>query len=145
MAQTVKNLPECRTGFDPWIRKTPGEGNCNLLQHSCLENPTDRGAWQATVHGVIKSQTQVSFHFSFKPHHKSRKAKRQGRSVLCLGGNSRRRRSRGVGKVRVHAESDDSWDTKGGQQTGSFWGPLRGTADPPCSPGQAPVTSRYFT
>ena len=38
----------------------PGEGNGNLLQCSCLENPKDRGAWQATLHGVIKSRTQLS-------------------------------------------------------------------------------------
>ena len=43
-----------------------GEGNGNLLQYSCLENLMDRGAWWATVHGVAKSQTQLSnqhFHF----------------------------------------------------------------------------------
>ena len=34
---------------------SPGEGNGNPLQYSCLENPIDRGAWQATVHGVAKS------------------------------------------------------------------------------------------
>ena len=34
-----------------------GEGNGNPLRYSCLENPTDRGAWRATVHGVTKSQT----------------------------------------------------------------------------------------
>ena len=33
-----------------------GEGNRNPLQHSCLENPMDKGAWYATVHGVTKSQ-----------------------------------------------------------------------------------------
>ena len=38
-----------------------GEGNGNLLQYSCLENPTDGGAWQATVHGITKSQTQLHF------------------------------------------------------------------------------------
>ena len=38
----------------------PGEGNGNPLQYSCLENPMDRGAWQATVHGVAKSQIQLS-------------------------------------------------------------------------------------
>ena len=38
----------------PW---SPGEGNGNPLQYSCLENPNDRGAWRATVHGVTKSQT----------------------------------------------------------------------------------------
>ena len=34
--------------------KSPGEENVNLLQYSCLENPMDRGAWQATVHGVAE-------------------------------------------------------------------------------------------
>ena len=34
-----------------------GEGNGNPLQYSCLENPTDKGVWQVTVHGVAKSQT----------------------------------------------------------------------------------------
>ena len=38
-------------------RRSPGEGNGNPLQYSCLENPTDRGAWQAIVHGVAKSCT----------------------------------------------------------------------------------------
>ena len=43
-----------------------GEGNGNPLQYSCLENPKDRGAWKATVHGVTKSQTQLSnFTFTF--------------------------------------------------------------------------------
>ena len=37
-----------------------GEGNGTPLQYSCLENPMDRGAWWATVHGVTKSQTQLS-------------------------------------------------------------------------------------
>ena len=37
--------------------RSPGEGNGNSLQCSCLENPMDRGTWWATVHGVIKSQT----------------------------------------------------------------------------------------
>ena len=41
-----------------------GEGNGTPLQYSCLENPMDGGAWQAAVHGVAKSQTQLHFHFS---------------------------------------------------------------------------------
>ena len=40
--------------------RSPGEGNGNPLQHSCLENPMDRGAWRATVHGIAKSWTQLS-------------------------------------------------------------------------------------
>ena len=39
---------------------SPGEGNGNPLQHSCLGNPMNRGAWWATVLGVTKSQTQLS-------------------------------------------------------------------------------------
>ena len=41
-------------------RRSPGEGNANPLQCYCLENPMDRGAWQATVHGVAKSGTLLS-------------------------------------------------------------------------------------
>ena len=40
--------------------RSPGEGNGNPLQYSCLGNPTDRGAWWATVHGVSKSWTRLS-------------------------------------------------------------------------------------
>ena len=46
-------------GSIPGLRRSPGEGNGNPLQCSCLENLTDRGAWQATVHEVAKSQTQL--------------------------------------------------------------------------------------
>ena len=41
-------------------RRSPGEGNGNPLQYSCLENPMDRGAWWATVDGAAKSRTQLS-------------------------------------------------------------------------------------
>ena len=59
----VKNLPAMQettgdTGSIPELGRSPGEGKSNPLQNSCLENPMDRGAWQATVHGVAKSQTQ---------------------------------------------------------------------------------------
>ena len=46
----------------PGLGRSPGEGNSNPLQYSCLENPMDRGAGRAIVHGVAKSQTQLS-HF----------------------------------------------------------------------------------
>ena len=42
------------------LGRSPGEGNDSPLQCSCLENPMDRGAWWATVHGVAMSQTQLS-------------------------------------------------------------------------------------
>ena len=47
-------------GSIPGLGRSPGEGNGNPLQYSCLENPMDRGAWRAAVHGVAKSQTQLS-------------------------------------------------------------------------------------
>ena len=53
-------------GSIPGSGRSPGEGNGNPLQYSCLENPMDGGAWWATVHGVAKSQTQLSnFTFTF--------------------------------------------------------------------------------
>ena len=48
-----------RPGFDPWVRKIPGEGNGNPLHYSCLDNPMDGGAWWATVHRAAKSRTQL--------------------------------------------------------------------------------------
>ena len=55
----VRNLPANAgdAGLIPGSGRFPGEGNGKLLQHSCLENPMDRGAWWVTVHGVAKSQT----------------------------------------------------------------------------------------
>ena len=47
-------------GSIPGSRRSPGEGNGNPLQYSCLENPMGRGAWWATVHGLVKSQTGLS-------------------------------------------------------------------------------------
>ena len=42
-------------GLIPGSERAPGEGNGNPLQHSCLENSMDRGAWRVTVHGVVKA------------------------------------------------------------------------------------------
>ena len=47
-------------GSIPVSERPPGEGDGNPLQYSCLENPMDRGAWWATVHGVAKSWTWLS-------------------------------------------------------------------------------------
>ena len=52
-------------GSIPGWGRSSGEGKSNSLQDSSLENPMDRGAWPATIHGVAKSQTQLSdFHFT---------------------------------------------------------------------------------
>ena len=57
MAQTIKNLPANTKEVDltPGSGRSPEEGNDNPLWYSCLENPMDRGAWQATVHGITES------------------------------------------------------------------------------------------
>ena len=47
-------------GLIPGVGRSSGEGNVNPLQYSCLRNPMDRGALRAIVHGVTKSQTQLS-------------------------------------------------------------------------------------
>ena len=46
-------------GSIPGLQRAPGEGHGNLLQYSCLENSMDSGAWQATVHRVTQSRTQL--------------------------------------------------------------------------------------
>ena len=62
-------------GSIPGLGRSPGEGNGNPLQYSCLENPTDRGAWWATVHGVAESQTRLS---DFKKKKKERESRFAG-------------------------------------------------------------------
>ena len=62
VALVVKNLPTSAgdirdLGLISGLGRSPGEGHGNPLQYSGLENSTDRGAWQATVRGVTKSQT----------------------------------------------------------------------------------------
>ena len=61
----VKNLPanagDARdAGLIPGLGRSAGGGHGNPLQYSCLENPMNRGAWQATVHGITKTQTGLS-------------------------------------------------------------------------------------
>ena len=64
MVVVVKNLPGNAivlrdVSSTSGLGRSPGEENGNLLQYSCLENPTDRGAQQATVDGVTKSRTRL--------------------------------------------------------------------------------------
>ena len=66
MTLVVKDSPAGRRdmGWIPGSGRSPGGGTGNPLQYSCLENPMDRGAWQAAVHGVTKSHnmTEVTWH-----------------------------------------------------------------------------------
>ena len=67
LAQLVKNPPAVQeTQVRSLVGKIPGEGNGTSLQYSCLEDPMDRGAWLAAVHGVTESGTRLSdFTFTF--------------------------------------------------------------------------------
>ena len=62
-AGTEVKVPDCqckrckRRRFNSWLGKSPGDGNGKSLQYSCLENPLDRGTWQAAVHGVAKDSS----------------------------------------------------------------------------------------
>ena len=62
MAQMVKHC--LQNAGDPGLIagsvRSPGEGNGNPLQYSCLENPMDRGAWRAMVHGLSESRTRLT-------------------------------------------------------------------------------------
>ena len=71
VATTFMGFPGCSAGKEsackagdlgsiPGLGRSPGGRHGNPLQYSCLENPTDRGARQATAHGVTKSQTRLS-------------------------------------------------------------------------------------
>ena len=60
----VKNPPDNAgaagdASLIPQLGRSPGKGNGNSLQYPCLQNPMDRGAWQATVYSIAKSQTQL--------------------------------------------------------------------------------------
>ena len=62
-SSSVAKNPPANTGIVdsiPGLGRSPGEGNGNSLQYSCLGNPMDRGAWWATVHGVMKTWMQLS-------------------------------------------------------------------------------------
>ena len=75
MALMVKNLPASAedardVGSIPGLGRSPEGGHGTPLQYSCLENPTDRGAWWTAVHGVAKSQTRLkrlSMHTPLSP------------------------------------------------------------------------------
>ena len=67
MAQKVKNLSADAGDLDsiPGSGGSPGDGTGYPLQYSCLENPVDRAAWQATGHGVSQSHTQLSYFHTY--------------------------------------------------------------------------------
>ena len=61
IAQSIKNLTQCRRPrFDFWVRKIPWRRKWQPTPYSCLENPMDRGAWQAIVHEVIRVRRDLA-------------------------------------------------------------------------------------
>ena len=81
----IKNLPvnagDC--GSISRLERSPGDGDDYPLQYSCLENPTDRGAWWATAHGVAKSWTRLK-RLSMHPQEDFRLSKTGGGEELLL-------------------------------------------------------------
>ena len=74
----VKNLPanaggKRDAGLLPGLGRSPGEGNGNPLQYSCLGNPMDRGGWQATTHGVAK-ESDTTYRLTTTNKHPSEQA-----------------------------------------------------------------------
>ena len=84
----VKNLPAyaADVGLIPGLGRSAGEGNGNSLQHSFLENPMDRRAWWATVHGVAKNRTCLRTEHSTA--HTSVKKKKKKRPLLQIQSHS---------------------------------------------------------
>ena len=74
------------TGSIPGSRRSPGEGNGNPLRYSCLEKPTDRVVWRATVHGVAKSQPGLSSQTTITTHHLQRQRGRGAAGEQALHG-----------------------------------------------------------
>ena len=97
MVQMVKNLPAmqeesaCNSGDPgsiPGLGRSPGEGNGYPLQYSCLENPMDRGACQATIHWVAKSQTTTE-KLTLSLRRKTRHLKLRNIVLLCVWEDTR--------------------------------------------------------
>ena len=70
-------------GYLGWPQPTAREGNGTPLQHSCLENPMDRGAWEAAVHEVTRIQTRLS-DFTFTFHFYALEKEMATHSSVCL-------------------------------------------------------------
>ena len=100
-------------GSIPGLGRSPGEGNGNALQYSCLENSMDREAWWATVHGVAKSWTQLSdFTFTFFQNHvySINQLCKHGDQLLAL---SHHRQEKGMSLVSVMAGTCLCWKSQG--------------------------------
>ena len=96
------------------IARIQGLGSGTPLQYSCLENPMDGGAWQAAVHGVVKSRTQLS-NFTFTFHFHALEKEMQPTPVF-LPGESQGRRSLVGGRLWGCTESDTTEVTQQGVQ-----------------------------
>ena len=102
-----------------WVRSVgqednPGVGSGNPLQYSCLENSMDRGAWQATVYGVAKSQTWLSnYHYISPPHQQDSCIKTEGDSKRLVFKKSFLEKPKTTGERKAKILEVEALDTYG--------------------------------
>ena len=91
MIQVVKNLPAIAgdVSFDLWVKTISGEGNGNPVPYSCMGKLMNRGAWQATVHGVAKEANMTAVKQELY-------SSRELYSVLCCDPNGKETKKEGV-------------------------------------------------
>ena len=111
-------LPQCLSGKEsacsagddvalvPGLGRSPGGGNGNLLQYSCLEKPMDRGDWWAAVHGVTKSRTRLK-RLSTQAPVVSRLGNKKCKTVKAAGKGGARVRGEGAKRPLLR----ESWDS----------------------------------
>ena len=153
VAQTVKNLPAMQ---ETWVGKIPGEGHGNPLQYSCLENPMDRGAWRATVHGVAKSRTQLRDLTHFYPVVTMKNPRLLGAGIMVnatdfcdqmikLGKPKRKAfdvEGKGWTQTSQQQESRSEMQTETGSYSGGRGRAPGGTGWPTWSPGEGTCSHR---
>ena len=135
-----KQNPSCPIGLnhsDSGSGRSPGRGNGNPLQYSCLGNPMGRGAWRAAVHGVMKSWTRLK-RLSRQPGEQPDEMDEDPGHILWPRNIPNKRISKmekaGTSQVAqwliLHAPKAETWDSISGQETRSHVPPT--TKDPAC-------------
>ena len=125
----VKNPSAMQKKLEMWIRslsqgRFPGERYDNPLQYSCLENPMDRGAWQATIHRVAKSRTQLkqwSMHYQCQSQTRTLQ-ENNIRLIFLMNTDAKTLNKVSVNHIQLYIKKmrhHDQWDLFPGHKDGS--------------------------